>query len=428
LLGASLLVVRVFPATPARPTISSFSPAAGSVTAPVTIYGNGLQGTRSVGFNGQSAAFRVVSDSMVRTSVPAGATTGLITLRTGAGTAISLTSFIVSPPPKANYPASTTITGITWTSALRRAGCGDNVPTTWGADNAIYTAFGDCSGFGKLRSSTTVGRVTDTGNPLAFTGKDIWDLREPGGKSGRKISGLIAEGGVLYALFRNANFHGRASQIGYSLDSGITWKFAPWLFTTSMGYPTFVNFGKAGAGAPDSFVYIVSPDSSSAYGPDPARPGMILARVPKDQLLSQSAYQYFTGLAAGRPQWSTDVSRRAFSFTCRNTQCVRGQVSYDAALGRYLWWQQNYVGTVDTRQSGGFGVYEAPNLWGPWHTVYYTTDSLADPSFADPPGESGSFPTKWMSLDGRTVYLVCSCRNAFTVRRAMLNVSANLVP
>jgi hypothetical protein len=332
------------------------------------------------------------------------------------------------PAPGPNYPASTAITGISWTSPPIREGCGDNVPITWGVDDELYTALGDCGGFGKVRASTSVAQITDEGNPLAFSGVNLWSLPEHGGKSGRKISGLIAEGAVLYALFRNADFRGRASQIGYSLDSGVTWKFAPWLFTTSMGYPSFVNYGKGGAGAPDHFVYIVSPDGPSAYAPDPARPGMILARVPKDQLIRQDAYQYFTGVVGGRPQWSTDVRRRAFAFSCRRSMCLRGQVSYDAPLGRYLWWQQIYAGDVDTRETGGFAVYEAPHLWGPWRTVFYTTDALLDPSFADPPGESGTFPTKWMSADGRTVHLVCSCRNAFTIRRAVLTVSGTLLP
>jgi len=38
------------------------------------------------------------------------------------------------------------------------------------------------------------------------------------------------------------------------------------------------------------------------------------------------------------------------------------------------------------------------------------------------PGESSSFPTKWMSADGRTVHLVFPGEDAFPVRRATVNL------
>ena len=39
------------------------------------------------------------------------------------------------------------------------------------------------------------------------------------------------------------------------------------------------------------------------------------------------------------------------------------------------------------------------------------------------PGETCSFPTKWMSADGKTVYLVFSGDDCFSVRRADLTVA-----
>ena len=38
------------------------------------------------------------------------------------------------------------------------------------------------------------------------------------------------------------------------------------------------------------------------------------------------------------------------------------------------------------------------------------------------PGESAGFPTKWMTADGRTLHLVFSGRDSFSVRRATLIV------
>jgi len=39
------------------------------------------------------------------------------------------------------------------------------------------------------------------------------------------------------------------------------------------------------------------------------------------------------------------------------------------------------------------------------------------------PGETSSFPTKWMSADGKTLYLVFSGDDYFAVRKASLVLS-----
>jgi len=329
--------------------------------------------------------------------------------------------------PGANYPNSTSITGIDWGPPLRRIGCGDNLPVTWAGDSVV-TAFGDCGGLTGNPASTTVTRITDRGDPLTAEASTEWQLREGKGQAGRKISGLISLHRTLYALFRNANANGTGSQLGWSTDGGATWAFAAWTWesTGTLGYPTFVNYGRDGTGSPDPFVYIVSPDSPSAYTPsvEPARQGMVLVRVPASRIRDGSAYRYFAGTAHGQAIWSNDPGRRALVFRCQVTRCLRSQISYDTGLHRYLWWQQAYLGSPDTRWSGGFGVYEAPSLLGPWRTVYFTRDAVKDASFRDGPGDGGSFPTKWMSADGESLYFVCSCENAFTIRRAVLTLGS----
>jgi hypothetical protein len=62
----------------------------------------------------------------------------------------------------------------------------------------------------------------------------------------------------------------------------------------------------------------------------------------------------------------------------------------------------------------GFGIFDAPEPWGPWTTV------SSVPRWDVEPGESASFPTKWMSTDGLTVHLVFSGGDSFNVRRAVL--------
>ena len=62
----------------------------------------------------------------------------------------------------------------------------------------------------------------------------------------------------------------------------------------------------------------------------------------------------------------------------------------------------------------GFGIFDAPEPWGPWTTV------TAVPEWDVSPGETCSFPTKWMSADGKTLHLVFSDGDCFAVRKATL--------
>ncbi|HOA51735.1 MAG TPA: hypothetical protein PKI05_05720, partial [Thermogutta sp.] len=64
--------------------------------------------------------------------------------------------------------------------------------------------------------------------------------------------------------------------------------------------------------------------------------------------------------------------------------------------------------------SGGCGVFDAPEPCGPWTTVFHTD------RWDVGPGESGCFPTKWMSTDGREMWLVFSGEDCFSLRRAKL--------
>ena len=61
-------------------------PTSGTVGAAVKILGTDLTGATSVTFNGTAAAFRVVSPSLITTTVPFGATTGTVQVVTPSGT------------------------------------------------------------------------------------------------------------------------------------------------------------------------------------------------------------------------------------------------------------------------------------------------------------------------------------------------------
>ena len=70
---------------------------AGKVGQTMGIYGQGLAGTTGVSLNGTPASFKVLSDTLIRAIVPAGATTGFVTVNTKSGTLKSNVPFRVTP-------------------------------------------------------------------------------------------------------------------------------------------------------------------------------------------------------------------------------------------------------------------------------------------------------------------------------------------
>jgi uncharacterized repeat protein (TIGR03803 family) len=69
----------------------------GKVGQSAGILGQNFTGTTNVSFNGTPASFTVVSDTYIRATVPAGATTGFATVSTPSGTLTSNVAFQVMP-------------------------------------------------------------------------------------------------------------------------------------------------------------------------------------------------------------------------------------------------------------------------------------------------------------------------------------------
>ena len=93
------------PALP--PTITGFSPHSGAIGSVVTIDGTGFGGVSAVRFHGAPATFSVNSGMRISARVPAGATTGTITVTTPAGASASPGKYTVLPPTISGFsPAS----------------------------------------------------------------------------------------------------------------------------------------------------------------------------------------------------------------------------------------------------------------------------------------------------------------------------------
>jgi CubicO group peptidase (beta-lactamase class C family) len=327
--------------------------------------------------------------------------------------------------PGAPYPASEFIRDLEWApvdTVVRLADGSDNWPITWADDDHLYTAYGDGWGFEpKVDHKLSLGFATILGGPTDFRGANVRSEtgeRRGDGRTGPKASGMLCVEGVLFMLARNTG----NAQLAWSEDHARTWQWSDWKFETSFGAPTFLNFGRNYDGARDDHVYIYSNDHESAYV---AADRMVMARVPKPRIRERAAYQFFRGLDTdGQPRWTSDIRDRGAVFVNPGS-CYRSGISYNAGLKRYLWCQilPQSSDPRGPRYQGGFGVYEAPEPWGPWRTVYYTDE------WDMGPGESGRFPTKWMSADGRTCHLLFSGNDCFSLRKATLRLpAADLVP
>jgi hypothetical protein len=171
--------------------------------------------------------------------------------------------------------------------------------------------------------------------------------------------------------------------------------------------------GQDYAGARDDFVYVYSHDADSAYV---AADRMVLARVPKDKLRERGAFEFFSGVnETGEPRWTKEVGQRAALFE-HAKKCYRSTVSYHAATKRYLWCQ--ILPGDDPRFRGGLGIFDAPEPWGPWTTVFYSE------AWDVGPGETCSLPTKWMKENGRSLHLVFSGDDQFSVRKLTAELAA----
>ncbi|HID07180.1 MAG TPA: DUF4185 domain-containing protein [Armatimonadetes bacterium] len=310
-----------------------------------------------------------------------------------------------------SYSPSPMIASVTFaprTQIIIKAQGSDNWPITWGDDNCLYTAYGDGWGFKPFTDvKLSLGFAKVIGMPPHFRGVNI---RSPTGERfgdgprGAKASGMLMVDGVLYMWVRNVS----NSMLAWSEDHGKTWRYG-FRFNVSFGHPTFLNFGRNYEGARDDYVYVYSPDGPSAYE---SYDGIILARVPKRKIKDRSAYEFFQGFDAhGKPLWTRNINQRGHVFTLPN-RCARLDVIYNRGIKRYLM-------ALGFNHKGGWGLFDAPEPWGPWTVAFFTERWDC--------GDTHSYriPTKWISADGTTMHLIFSGKgkyDAFCTRKMILKL------
>lgn len=317
-----------------------------------------------------------------------------------------------STPTPAPYPRSSLIKSLTWHwETYTNAAIGSDLwPVTWGPDDCLYTAWGDGGGFG---GSDTDGRVSMgfariEGPPehwRAFNINGGKNAQHPAsfGQKG-KTAGLLSVDGGLYALInlQDGEWPHVTHALAWSTNAGTTWVKAPWTWSRETGTlqpATFLNFGKDYRGVPkplSGYIYIYG--AKIPPGRERVKE-LYLLRAPQTQMTEQKSYEYFSGLTeSGAPSWRSDPATAKPVFTDTNG-IGTGSAVYAPALKRYLL-AGFHVGP------GQLGIFEGATPWGPWRTVEYE-ESWGGMGQAGE-GLTCSFPGKWMSKDGLTLWSVFS--------------------
>ena len=172
--NVGLAELKAYTAPPSTPIVSNLSPNTAAAGAAVTISGYGFQGATDVRFGGTSTTFNVNSDTQITATVPAGATSGTITVTGPSGTGTSAGSFTVIPPPPPPVfnggfaPASgaigavVTLTGTGFTGATGVAFAGTSAAFHVDSDTQITAVVPSGAVSGSITVSNAGGSSTGT--------------------------------------------------------------------------------------------------------------------------------------------------------------------------------------------------------------------------------------------------------------------------
>jgi uncharacterized repeat protein (TIGR03803 family) len=136
----------------------------------VEILGQGFTGTTSVSFNGTPAAFKVKSDTFVKATVPAGSTTGAVTVTTPGGTLTSDVPFRVRPQILSFSPTSgpvgtpVTITGVSLTQTTKVNFGGIHASFTVNSDTQVTATVPSGAQSGHIAIVTAGGKTWSVGD------------------------------------------------------------------------------------------------------------------------------------------------------------------------------------------------------------------------------------------------------------------------
>lgn len=319
----------------------------------------------------------------------------------------------------APYSPSFAISNISWDqTGLDQKGLGSDMwPCTWGDDDLIYVSYGDGGGINGTDTEcrTRLGIHALTGTPASFTASNIMGRKsdgsggDTGGTSnpvcdasfanpftGQYGDGLIAIGSVLYLLLTDQTAPLNSS-LAHSEDYGETWTEYGWNWNRdNVGdwYPFgFVHFGKANAGAVDSYLYLVGGAMSDDQN-------LFLARVSTASIGTQESYEWYTSVDPSSPAWGTWANAQPIFSDVNNA--YTGGICYFPVIKRYIMAASHGNGNPGNLEIQKLGVFDAPAPWGPWRTAYYANTWL---SLGSTYALQYNIIQKWTSADNSEIYM-----------------------
>jgi hypothetical protein len=366
--------------------------------------------------------------------------------RTISTRTIEVTTAAANPLGDPAVCPSTFFSGMNWnwsTGANQQNGS-DLWPSTWGADGNIYTFFGDGGGFfggDQLgRSSFGVAEITAPApapNTVPVFTQDAFfniygglNATHPSTLNG-KADDILAVGNDFYALggtYQAGIDTGGPSgapdhyEILYSKGNAYTWQsnYPNWYFCDDFSDPAgicpiaFVQSGKGNVSSFDNYVYLLGASQMNFLGDGGLCSCTYLARVPKDQMLTKSAYEVYTGTGLyGVPTWSANWSSMQPIFQDNGPRPMHlKKMVYNSQLKRFISLAQGSKVNEDS-------WFDSPTPWGPF-TVIASYPSQLDhtggwgnigsTTFSTSAGGTlgVNFINKWTSADGLTMWAAFS--------------------
>ena len=369
-------------------------------------------------------------------------------------------------PADCPFPRSPTLTGIFFTGRHSDCHCGDTWYPSWASDGNLYSPWTDGQtdgvrcGSGAGTNARTAHAIMIGDDPLRLT---ISNTSPPkvGSASpyrGRYPCGSLVYNGIWYYGTYCLGADGRVNHRGFawnwpnlgpmpgfqiSRDLGRTWTDSPlspdkplfpelakFLGPVKMGAPHFVDFGKNMEHSPDGKAYLLGMGAEEndpkprpcvkpgppgeAFLPNPectndfahanlswiSADQVYLARVkPSPETINDiKAYEFFAVHdSSGKPVWTADFAKIKPLIDWNNHMgCVTA--TYVPGLKKYLMCVTDGWPTVAKMTSY---ILEADQITGPWRVAAYLKDFGEQAYFLN-------FPSKFISADGRTLWLCYS--------------------
>jgi len=324
------------------------------------------------------------------------------------------------------------IDGARFGPAVRVAGnvFGDTWSTCEGPDGALVAAADDTRGFGDVCFSNLAVNVL-RGTPPDITGVTVTPMTAFGEMCATgpdlgnwKANGITDVDGTLILSVSRHRYMAPPfwqqdafdASLVRSTDGGATWSPVPEtaMFPgRSFATPWFIDYGAAADTAPhggDTFLYALSSDGYWNNGN-----AMTLGRVRRDLAarLDPADWEFAAGYVAdpapdlsdrevGEPVWLPRHDRALPVFQAPGRTGMGGAV-YVVPLDLYVLpqWHFPHLDRPEPArwQHSRWEFFCAPRPWGPW-TRFATTD-FAPEGFYNP-----SVPARWISDDGRTLWVL----------------------